>query len=78
MSKKQQKKQKADEKQQEITNDFSNSILDEPLTIALVLRGTAEDIQELKTYLEQSDLQLIYKTVSYGKLYIIDKKEEEK
>ncbi len=50
-------------------------LLDEPLTIALVLRGSAEDIQELKSFLSQSDLKLIYKTVSYGKLYITSKEE---
>lgn len=50
--------------------------LDEPLTIALVLKGSAEAIQELKSFLTQSELKLIYKTVSFGHLYITTKEEK--
>ena len=60
--------------QQTINNNIN--LLDEPLTIALVLRGNAETIQELKSFISQSDLELIYKTLGYGHLYITSKNPE--
>jgi len=54
--------------------DFSTNIIsDEALVLGLVLRGIPPDIQKLKSYLEKSSLTLIYKTLSYGHLYITTK-----
>ncbi len=47
-----------------------NPLLNEPLTFGIVLRGLPEEIQELKDFLEQSSLTVIYKHISYGKLFI--------
>ena len=49
-------------------------LLNEPLTFALVLRGLPKEIQALKVFLEQSPLTVVYKHISYGKLYISDHK----
>lgn len=53
-----------------------NTLLDEPLTFGLILRGLPGEIQELKDFLEKSSLVLIYKATSYGHLYIVSHKEE--
>jgi len=47
-------------------------LLDEPLTFGLILRGMPEEIQEMKNFLEQSQLTVVYKHISYAKLYISD------
>jgi len=47
-----------------------NPLLNEPLTFGVILRGLPGEIQELKDFLEQSPLTIIYKHISYGKLYI--------
>ena len=53
-----------------------NPLLNEPLTFGVILRGLPREIQELKDFLEQSSLILIYKTTSYGHLYIVQHKED--
>lgn len=50
-------------------------VLDEPLTFGLILRGLPQEIQELKNFLGQSPLTIIYKQVSYGKLFITTKED---
>jgi len=50
-------------------------LFDEPLTFGIVLRGLPQEIQELKDFLEQSSLTIIYKHISYGKLFITTNKE---
>jgi len=47
-----------------------NPLLNEPLTFGIVLRGLPKEIQELKDFLEQSSLTVVYKHLTYGKLYI--------
>ena len=49
-------------------------ILKEPMTMALVIKGNAGDISSLKQYLARSNLTIIYKTISYGHLYITSEK----
>lgn len=53
-----------------------NPLLNEPLIFGSIVRGLPKEIQELKDFLEQSSLVLIYKTTSYGHLYIVQHKEE--
>ncbi|EMR73728.1 hypothetical protein MBGDN05_00822 [Thermoplasmatales archaeon SCGC AB-539-N05] len=52
-----------------------NPLLDEPLTFGLILRGLPQEIQELKDFLGQSPLSIIYKQVSYGKLFITTRED---
>lgn len=52
-----------------------NPLLNEPLTFGLILRGLPREIQELKDFLDQSSLVIIYKATSYGHLYIVSHKE---
>lgn len=47
-----------------------NIISNEPLILGIVLRGIPQDIQKLKIFLETSSLTIVYKTLSYGHLYI--------
>ena len=56
-------------------NDIEkNDVLKEPMTMAIVLKGSAGDISALKHYLTKSNLTVIYKTISYGHLYITSEK----
>ena len=48
--------------------------LNEPLTFGLILRGLPKEIQTLNDFLDQSPLTIVYKHVTYGKLYISDHK----
>jgi hypothetical protein len=52
-------------------DDDTNAFLNEPLTFAIVLRGSPKDVQYLKELLETTGLQIIYKTISYGELFIV-------
>ena len=55
-----------------------NPLLDEPLTFGLILRGLPEEIQELKDFLEESSLTVVYKHLSYGKLFITQEELNDK
>lgn len=53
--------------------DVDNPLLNEPLTFGIILRGLPSEIQELKDFLAQSPLTIIYKHITYGKLYISER-----
>ena len=56
-------------------NEFFSRLPDEPLTIGLVSRGEPEAAKLLLEYLSNSDLTIIYKRLSYDRLYISAKPE---
>jgi len=56
-------------------NIIDTPLKNDPLTMGIVLRGLPNDIQLLLEYIEKSNLTIVYKNISYGKLYISDKEE---
>jgi len=51
---------------------FNNFPVGEPFVIGIVLRGHVEDLNQLKDFLQTSNFSIIYKRLSYDKLYITD------
>lgn len=45
---------------------------DEIITFGVICRGQSNDIRKLKTYIQNSQLHLIFKKISMENLYIID------
>jgi len=57
------------------TKAANNTLLNEPVTHGIILRGLPKDVQKLNDFLEQSSLTVIYKRTTYGKLFITDQEE---
>ncbi|OYT27978.1 hypothetical protein B6U98_05840 [Thermoplasmatales archaeon ex4572_165] len=56
-------------------NEIFSRLPTEHLTIGVVSRGDPEATKHLLEYLTNSDLEIIYKRLSYDKLYISMKPE---
>jgi len=47
-----------------------DDFMDDLLVFAFVVRSSPQDIQSLKAFLDSSSLNVVYRTTSYGPLYI--------
>jgi len=53
----------------------SAEIMDEKLAFAIVVRGDANNIKDLKDYIHRNNLQIVFKKMSLDRLYVINSKE---
>jgi len=62
----------------ETTDDdgILNEMDDEPVTYALVMRLTGVEIRWLKKFIESKQFNVIYRTTSYGPLFISRTKDD--
>jgi hypothetical protein len=56
----------------------SASEINEKITIGLILRGQSSDIKKLKFFIEETELQLIFKKISLDNLYVINQTDYQK
>jgi hypothetical protein len=57
--------------------DYIDQLLDEEITFALVLKLTGSQVKNLNQYLGNNNMNIIYKTFSYGPLFISKQKHDD-